>query len=73
MPLQNWLQTFTKSRKDRWIAGICGGLGEHTPIPSWTWRLIFTLFLLIWGMGLFLYILLWIFVPEKPKIEETQP
>ena len=70
---QNWLQNFTRSQKDRWIGGICGGLGEHTPIPSWTWRLIFTLFLFICGTGLLLYILLWIFVPRKTKNEDAQP
>jgi phage shock protein C len=73
MSTQNWLQNFTRSRKDRWIGGVCGGLGEQTPVPSWTWRLIFTLFLLIWGTGLLLYILLWIFVPETPKSDDTQP
>jgi phage shock protein PspC (stress-responsive transcriptional regulator) len=31
---KNWLQAFTKSEKDRWLGGICGGLGEHTPLPS---------------------------------------
>jgi phage shock protein C len=72
MTAKNWLQNFTRSQKDRWIGGVCGGLGEHTPVPSWTWRLIFTLFLLICGTGLLLYILLWIFVPQKQNSENTQ-
>jgi phage shock protein C len=72
MTQQNWLQNLTKSEKDKWIGGICGGLGEHTPIPSWTWRLMFTLFVFVCGTGLLLYILLWIFVPGKPKIENSQ-
>jgi phage shock protein C len=70
MTSQNWLQNLTKSGKDRWIGGVCGGLGEHTPIPAWTWRLLFLLLLLICGTGLLLYILLWIFVPGKPKTED---
>ncbi len=61
----NWLQNFTKSETDRWIGGVCGGLGEHTPIPSWIWRLIFVLFMICFGTGLLVYILLWIFVPRK--------
>lgn len=72
MTANNWLQTFTRSRKDRWIGGVCGGLGEHTPVPSWTWRLIFTLSLLICGTGFLVYILLWIFVPEEPFSEDTR-
>jgi phage shock protein C len=73
MPAKNWLQNFTRSQKDRWIGGVCGGLGEHTPVPSWTWRLIFTLFLLICGTGFLLYILLWIFVPLEQNSEDNPP
>jgi phage shock protein C len=72
MNSENWLRRLTRSQKDRWIGGVCGGLGEHSPVPSWTWRLIFTLLLLIWGTGLLLYILLWIFVPGKQCSEGTQ-
>jgi phage shock protein PspC (stress-responsive transcriptional regulator) len=67
MAEKNWLQTLTKSRTDNWIGGVCGGLGEHTPIPSWSWRLLFTVLFLLYGTGLVLYILLWIFVPNKPE------
>ena len=62
---QNWLQNFTKSEKDRWIGGVCGGLGEHTFIPSWCWRLIFSLLFFFGGFGLLLYVFLWIFVPNS--------
>ena len=30
-----------KSVRDVWLAGVCGGLGEHTPLPAWAWRAIF--------------------------------
>ena len=70
MTQDNWLQAFTKSDKDRWYGGICGGLGEHSPIPSWGWRLMFVLLFTIYGTGLFIYILLWIFAPAKPKKED---
>ncbi|MGZ6293013.1 MAG: PspC domain-containing protein [Syntrophales bacterium] len=40
---KNWLQGLTKSQKDKWIGGICGGLGEQSPAPSWCWRIIFVL------------------------------
>ncbi|MEQ8153142.1 MAG: PspC domain-containing protein [Smithellaceae bacterium] len=69
----DWLHTFTRSRQDRWIGGVCGGLGKHTPIPSWTWRLLFVLLVLIGGTGFLLYILLWIFVPDEPNFESDQP
>lgn len=68
MTEKNWLQKLTKSDSDKWIGGVCGGLGEHSPIPSWVWRVIFVLF--FFGPGLFLYILLWIFVPSKSTTQE---
>jgi len=41
------LREMKKSSQDRMIAGICGGFGEYTPIPSWLWRVVF-LTSLIW-------------------------
>jgi phage shock protein PspC (stress-responsive transcriptional regulator) len=70
MTQDNWLRAFTKSDKDRWLGGICGGLGETTPLPSWAWRLMFVLLVTIYGTGLFIYILLWIFAPNKPQTED---
>jgi len=72
MTEKNWLQDLTKSDTDRWIGGVCGGLGEHTSIPSWAWRLLFAIFVIFYGTGLLIYILLWIFIPAKSK-EGNQP
>jgi phage shock protein PspC (stress-responsive transcriptional regulator) len=47
------------------MGGVCGGLGKHTPIPSWTWRLLFTLLFFCFGTGLLFYILLWVFIPKE--------
>ena len=60
----DFLQKLTKSKKDVWIGGVCGGLGEYTPIPSWVWRALFAVMIFGYGVGLAAYIVLWIFVPE---------
>ncbi len=52
-----------RSASDRWIGGVCGGLGQLTGLESWIWRLLLALLLLAGGTGLVLYIVLWIFVP----------
>jgi len=67
-----WLRRLTKSKKDEWLGGVCGGLGEHTPLPSWVWRLVFLLLLCCYGTGVLLYILLWICLPE-PLQEKERP
>ncbi len=53
-----------RSRADRWIAGVCGGIASATAVDSWVWRLLFAALLLCGGAGLVIYILLWIFVPS---------
>ncbi|MEO8135616.1 MAG: PspC domain-containing protein [Betaproteobacteria bacterium] len=57
------LRQLRRSTTDRWIGGVSGGLAEVTGIPSWSWRILFVLTALLHGVGLVMYILLWIFVP----------
>ena len=66
------LRRLTKSRSDSWVGGVCGGLGENTPIPSWVWRLGFLISLFCYGTGVLAYILLWICLPEPPPEPATQ-
>ena len=54
-----------RSRDDRWIGGVCGGIARATGIESWIWRLLFSVLLIFGGTGLVIYLLLWIFVPEE--------
>ncbi len=52
-----------RSRTDRMIAGICGGLGEYFGIdPTWV-RLIFILCFFLAGVALLIYLILWVIVP----------
>jgi phage shock protein PspC (stress-responsive transcriptional regulator) len=59
----SFLQQLARSRSDRFIGGVCGGLGRHTDLPSWAWRVMFSLTLLYFGAGLLIYLLLWLFLP----------
>jgi phage shock protein C len=44
---------------------VCGGFGELTGIPAWSWRILFVLTTFLHGLGALTYILLWIFVPVQ--------
>ena len=57
------LREMRKSASDKKIAGICGGFGEYTPVPSWLWRVVFLTSLFLGGIGLIAYIILWICMP----------
>jgi phage shock protein PspC (stress-responsive transcriptional regulator) len=58
------VKRFRRSRSDRWIGGICGGLAASTGIEAWVWRLMAFVLLIFGGTGALIYILLWIFVPQ---------
>jgi phage shock protein C len=62
-PIADAVNALRRSRSDRWIAGVCGGIARATGLEAWAWRLIFAVLLLFGGTGLVLYVLLWIFVP----------
>ena len=53
------------SARDKWIAGVCGGIARLTGVESWIWRMLFVLGLVFGGFTVFVYIVLWIFVPHE--------
>ncbi len=67
------LRNFQRQPKDAWLGGVCGGLGEATPAPSWVWRLGFALAICCYGMSFLTYVLLWIFVPEAKPAPDAAP
>ncbi|MFG6412421.1 PspC domain-containing protein [Roseateles sp. DC23W] len=64
-PAVHAVNSLRRSRLDRWLGGVCGGIARATGVDSWIWRLIFVVLFLAFGSGILLYILLWIFVPEE--------
>jgi phage shock protein C len=57
---------FYRSRENRIIAGVCGGLAEYFDIDPIIIRLITLILVLSFGSGLIAYIIAWIVVPEEP-------
>ncbi len=64
-PLASVVNTFRRSRSDRWVGGVCGGIARSTGMESWVWRLLFAVLFICAGAGLLVYLLLWIFVPSE--------
>ena len=62
-PVFEAVNGFRRSSSDRWIAGLCGGLGQATGVASWVWRLLFVMLLFAGCAGLVAYLLLWLVVP----------
>lgn len=55
-----------RSRTERVLGGVCGGLGEYFGLDPVFIRLIFIFCVLFVGTGLFLYLVMWLIVPLKP-------
>lgn len=53
----------TRSDTDKMIAGVCGGIAAYLGIDSVLVRLLFVLLALATGIGIFIYVVLWIIMP----------
>ena len=54
-----------RSRTERMLGGVCGGLGEYLNIDPTLVRLAFVAATLLGGPGIVAYIVLWIITPEE--------
>lgn len=55
-----------RSRNNRVVAGVCGGLSEFFGISAFWFRLAFLIALLPGGVpGILLYTLMWIIMPSE--------
>lgn len=60
----------TRSRTDKIIAGVCGGIANYFKIDPIIIRLAFLLLFLLKGSGILIYIIAWIIMPLEPKVKE---
>lgn len=60
-----------RSRKQRQVAGVCGGIADYLSIDPTLVRLFWALLALIGGPGVILYIILAVIVPEEPEFVQT--
>jgi phage shock protein C len=66
------INALRRSRGDRWLGGVCGGIARMTGLASWVWRALFTCLALCGGAGVLAYVLLWVFVPmERSELGRT--
>jgi phage shock protein C len=56
-----------RSRTDRKIAGICGGMGHYFGVDPVLFRIVWLLLLLGMGAGLVAYLICWFIIPLEPE------
>ena len=59
-----------RSRKQRMVGGLCGGLGEFLGMDATVVRLIVVLITIFWPFTILAYLVLMLVVPEEPAAEK---
>ncbi|MBV2362184.1 PspC domain-containing protein [Streptomonospora nanhaiensis] len=57
-------KTLRRSRDQRLLTGVCGGIGEFLGVDPNIVRLVFAVLTLMGG-GIFVYIIAWLVMPEE--------
>ncbi len=55
-----------RSRRQKVLGGVAGGLAQYFGIDPVIVRVLFVIFTIFHGIGLLLYIILWVVIPEEP-------
>jgi phage shock protein C len=66
-------RTVRRSRGDRVIAGVCGGLGRYLAIDPVLLRVAFIILALANGLGLIAYVVAWVAIPEEGADQPADP
>lgn len=56
-----------RSRTDRKLAGVCGGLGAYFGVDPVIFRIVWVLLILGAGVGLLGYLICWLVIPNEPE------
>lgn len=67
MSIRQTLERVRKSSTDKWLGGVCGGIAAAFDLPAWLLRAVFLFFLLAYGSGLLIYLILWVCLPQEGK------
>lgn len=64
--IANQKKVLRRSRSNRMLAGVCGGLGEFFGISSFWFRLGMLIAFIPGGVpGILIYLLLWLMIPSE--------
>jgi phage shock protein C len=55
-----------RSKRDRVLGGVCGGLGNFFNIDPVFVRVLWVVSFFVGGIGLLGYLIAWIIIPEEP-------
>ena len=56
-----------RSRTNRKLAGVCGGLADYFTLDPTLIRVLFVVLAVLGGSGILIYLAMWIIVPNQPE------
>ena len=59
------------SRKDKKIAGVCGGFAEYLEVDATIVRIVWLVTAIFTGVGFIAYLVAWIVMPQAPEAEKA--
>ena len=59
------MKRLTRTKKDKKLCGVCGGIAEYFELDSTLLRILFVFFFFVFGSGLFLYIVCALIMPKS--------
>lgn len=72
IPIFSMERRLTKSRKNKILEGVCGGIGEYFDIDPTIVRLAFVVLTFFSGIGIVIYIVLAVIMPQGEDVEMAQ-
>jgi phage shock protein PspC (stress-responsive transcriptional regulator) len=55
-----------RSRTNRQVAGVCGGLAQYFNVDATLIRVLFIVLAVFGAAGILIYVAMWIIVPKEP-------
>jgi phage shock protein PspC (stress-responsive transcriptional regulator) len=62
-------KALTRPREDRWLGGVCVGLGRYFELSPSIYRIAFGVLALAGGTGILLYLAAWLVIPEEGEAD----
>jgi phage shock protein C len=72
-PLDGRQRVVRRSRSERVIAGVCGGVGRYLGVDPVLLRIAFIILALANGLGVIAYVVCWVAIPEERPDEPSLP
>lgn len=71
-PTADPVRRLRRSRTDRVLGGVCGGLGQYLGVDAVLIRIAAVLLVFVGGAGIVAYLVAWILIPEATAGEESE-